>query len=291
MAGLKNAINIEADLADGYYATGFVMGFTTEMSTDRFIAPVVEFAHSEMAQAFDREIDQVARSNADSLGHVYEWRMVGQPMGRLWKHTLSGRGAARQASWEWQKSIAPILTPQERKSAGNPNDPMTGISDKDIAQLSGRDYFFHWKAPMMEYGMTVNIVAKNAKALFVPSFNADGGFYFTKATHNQLAGNNNGRFTAFWTTWWGDSGAGGEWNNHVKRIIEKDLGRAKNEMGTHRRRKRTFGLSTITDNQKAYESGRNYAEAMIKGKADSYRKASKYVDRYGKFGNEVSYPA
>src|SRR6478736_8162936 len=95
----QNAIDIEADMAEGYKALGFVTGLTSEVSTSRFIAPVVEYAHDRMARAFDIEIDQVARGNESALGHVYEWRMTGMPQGRLWRHTLTGRGENRQASW------------------------------------------------------------------------------------------------------------------------------------------------------------------------------------------------
>ena len=61
-------------------------------------------------------------------------------------------------------------------------------------------------------------------------------------------------------------------------------------MAPPRKRKRKMSLSTITNGDAAYEAGRNYAEAYIKGKAQNYRQAAKYIDRYGKFGGEVSYP-
>src|SRR6188768_2835411 len=106
----RNAIDIEAELGGGYLVSGFVTGLATEVSTDRFIIPVVEYAHDQMAQAFDTEADALARSS-NSLSHVYEWRLNGAPQGRLWKHTLTGRGTNRQASWQWLPSTSPILTP------------------------------------------------------------------------------------------------------------------------------------------------------------------------------------
>jgi len=287
----RNAIDIEADLSEGYKAAGFVTGFTTEVSTNRFVASVVELAHNDMAKAFDTEIDQVAMSNQNAFAHVYEWRLTGMPQGRLWHHTLTGRGVNRQASWVWEPSKAPILTPEERKARNNPNDPINAVSDEDLAQLSRRDYFFTWKAPMMEYGLRVNIIAKNAKALFIPSFEAENGYYFAKSSSNQMPNTNAGRFTGFWTTWWTGGGAATVWETSIKNIIEKDLGRAEKELRTSRKRRKSFGLATIGDNDAAFEAGRNYAEAYIRGRAKSYRQASKYIQRNGRFGENVNYPS
>jgi hypothetical protein len=287
----RNAIDIEADLADGYRALGFVTGLSTTVSTNRFIASVVEYAHDGMAQAFDREIDGVAMANQNAFQHVYEWRLTGVPQGRLWAHTLTGRGVNRQASWQWLPSKAPILTPEERKAAKNPNDPINAVSEEDLAELSDRKYYFTWKAPMMEYGLPVFILPKQAKALFIPSFNSEKGYFFAKSSQNQLPNTNAGRFTAYWTTWWSSGGAGALWDHQIKNVIEKDLGRAEKELSKGRRRKKTFSVSTVSDNDAAFEAGRNYAEAYIMGKAKSYRQASKYIDKRGKFGANVNYPS
>jgi hypothetical protein len=289
----RNAIDIEADLVDGYKVAGFVTGLATEVHTSRYIGPVVEYAHDRMARAFDLEIDNVARGNEASLGHVYEWRMLGLPEGRLWRHTLTGRGENRQASWSWQQSTMPILTPQERKDADNPDDPISEVDDEDIKELSDRQYVFHWKAPVIEYGLTVNIVAVNAKALFIPSFGAENGFYFAKSSHNQMKSKGTGKFTAFWTNWWAN-GAAKVWDIEVKRTIERDLGQSKRELAkttAGRASSKTFSINTIANNEKAFEAGRNYAEAYVKGKAKSYAQAAKYIDRYGKYGDEVNYPS
>lgn len=286
----RNAVDIEADLSDGYKALGFVQGMSEEISTDRFIGPVLEYAHSRMAEAFDQEMDATAASNEDALGHVYEWRMTGLPQGRLWRHTLSGRGDNRQASWKWVASKAPILTPEERKANANPNDPITDIDDDELARLSDRKYIFYWKAPIIEYGMTVNIRPVYAKALFVPNRSAEKGYVFAKSTNNQFQTDGQGRFTAFWTNWW-SNGADALWSHEIKRTIEKDLGRSRAEMAkaVTRKRKKTFSVNVMTDNFASYEAGRNMAEAFIKGKAKSYKQAARYVDRYGKFGDEVNY--
>lgn len=286
----RNAVDIEADMADGYKALGFVQGMSEELSTDRFIGPVIEFAHSRMAESFDDEIDSAAGAGTDSLQHVYEWRMLGLPQGRLWRHTLTGRGENRQASWKWVASKAPILTPSERKAEGDPSDPINNVSDEALARLSDRKYIFYWKAPIVEYGLSVNIRPVYAKALFVPTDSNARGYYFSKGTSNQFQEGGQGKFTAFWTTWWAN-GASALWSAEIKRTIEKDLGRSRTELAkvTGRRRKKSFGINAMSDNFAAYEAGRNMAEAYIKGKAKSYKQAAKYVDRYGQFGDEVNY--
>jgi hypothetical protein len=287
----RNAIDIEADLTDGYKALGFIQGFQATASTDRFITSVVEYAHNDMAKEFDREMDNAAASNSDAYSHVYEWRMTGLPQGRLWAHTLTGRGVNRQASWEWKPSKAPILTPQERKSgAGSSNDPIKNVPAEELARLSKRKYYFTWKAPMMEYGLPVTIVPVNAKALWIPVVNSKKGFIFAKMSQNQMPNTNAGRFTAYWTQWWTGGGAASVWQGSIKNIIEKDLGRAEREMRKGRKRNKTFTMSTFASNDAAYEAGRNYAEAYILGKAKSYKQASRYVDKNGKFGMDVNYP-
>jgi hypothetical protein len=287
----RPALNIEADLTEGYKALGFVQGLSTTVSTNRFISSVIELAHDRMAQDFDREIDQVALSNQNAFAHVYEWRMTGIPQGRLWHHTLTGRGVNRQASWQWEPSKAPILTPEERKARNNPNDPINNVSDEDIARLSSRDYFFTWKAPVMEYGLRVNITAKYAKALFIPSFSAEKGYYFSKSSFNQMPNNNAGRFTGFWTAWWTGGGAASTWDSHIRTVIEKDIGRAEKELGKAKKRRKTFSISTVGSNDAAFEAGRNYAEAYILGRAKNYKQAARYIDKNGRFGGDVNYPS
>lgn len=286
----QNAIDIEADMDNGYMMLGYVSGLSTEVKTDRYIGSVITYAHDRMAQHFDENIDQVARGNDANFSHVYENRMLGVPQGRLWQHQLSGRGAARQATWKWLPSTQPILTPEERKAAHNPNDPISEVDDADLERLSGRDYYFTWKAPVMEYGLTVNIVAKNAKALFIPTFGVDNGFIFRKSSNNQMQNKGAGRFSGFWAQWWSSS-APALWDAEIKRTIEKDLGRSSKELSRKgRKTTKTFNVSTIGNADAAFEAGRNYAEAYVKGKAKSYAQASKYIDRYGKYGSEVNYP-
>jgi hypothetical protein len=81
------------------------------------------------------------------------------------------------------------------------------------------------------------------------------------------------------------------WDTHIKNVIEKDLGRAERELRKGRKRRKNFSIATIGANDAAFEAGRNYAEAYIMGKAKSYKQASRYIDKRGKFGADVNYPS
>lgn len=287
----RNAVNIEADLDDGYKALGFVDGMTAEISTTRFIAPLVEYVHSRMAEAFDDFADAAAKGNYEHFGHVYEDGMLGIPQGRLWRHTLSGRGENRQASWEFLPSKLPIFTPEERVENAEPNDPIVDVDMEHIERLQG-EYIFAMKASVNEYNLPVNIYPVNSKVLFVPMFGVDNGFRFLKHSGRQIKNTQSGKFTYMWTGWWSTT-AKNMFDRELKRAIEKDLGKSEKELHRAvppRKRMRSMSLSTVTSGDAAYEAGRNYAEAYIKGKAQNYRQASKYIDRYGKFGAQVSYP-
>src|SRR5690242_4645598 len=98
----KPALSLEMDFEDGYATAGFIRGMVTEISTDRYLGSVMNMAHARMAEAFDIEMDVLAASNPNNYHHVYEWRMIGLPEGRLWKHAMIGRGTRREATFEWQ---------------------------------------------------------------------------------------------------------------------------------------------------------------------------------------------
>lgn len=82
------------------------------------------------------------------FGHMYEWGMLGDPNGRLWKHELRGRGAMRQLTFTFKASqkavpVAPALS-------------AIGVK---------KNHIFHMKASVMELGLPVRISEKLAKAL------------------------------------------------------------------------------------------------------------------------------
>ena len=251
---------------------------TATVTTQAYQSDILHFAHAEMAREFDVHAATAAGAMPRKLSHVYEWRMSGNPAGQLWRHKLLGVMGQKIATFEWIASKAPILTPMERKE--NPNDPMSGVSDDDIARLSQRRYIFYWKAPMMEYNMQTTIRPVWSKALFIPDWNAKRGFVITKGPFQKRAGGPEqaGAFGTLWTEWWSTQ-ADAVFESRIKRIVEDDLansveiaGRIKKAPG-----KTTIRMSSITSAAAARATGEAMARAYLYGKAKSYRAASRYI--------------
>lgn len=304
------AISLEMDAEGGYAAAGFITGMTTEISTNRYIGNVLKYAHGEMAKAFDTETDMKAISAPRFLHHVYEWRMIGLPEGRLWRHQLRGQGSTREATFAWKASKAPILTPQERQSDPlGTNDPISEVDLSELPRLGKRNYVFYWKAPMMEYNLAARVRPRYARRLFIPTWSVPDKMYrfgmetmqdFRYANPQDSSGGPGtvGMFTAQWTQWW-NTVAPKMWDMEVQRTIERDLGIVGNEIGkVGRTRKKTFGLAVFnptagkgadSSNFAAFEAGRNLAEARIKKQGESYAQASRYVDQQGVYGVDVDY--
>jgi len=190
--------------------------------------------------------------------------------------------------------------------------------------LSDEDYVFYMRAPMMEYGLRANIVPSNAKFIFVPTFatqyfrdrktgtSRETNFRMTKHNVPNFSYRNPqepsgagggkqkdgtvGQFTAAWVGYWTQGPADEVFNMEVQPYIESSMGEAEQWIGkaakqVKSKRVRSVGatFSTFADHDKAMETGRNLAIAFTKGKANSYRKASKHVDKYGYFGGEEGY--
>ena len=296
----KPAVSIDSDFDEGYEFAGVVTGMTSTIKTNRFTSSVLEMAHAMLAEDFDQHIDAIAKTNPSALHHVYEWRMIGLAKGRLWSHTLVGRGKTREASWEWLPSEAPILTPAERmKDPLRTNDPMQAVNPDDLDKLSDQSYYFHWKAPMMEFGLPARVRPKQAKRLFVPTWHSPKGYHFSMETLQDFSAGNPqdgsggrgtmGNFTAIWQAWWNNA-APKSFDDHVNKVVEKDIGvGAKELLRSKRKRYKTVTLKTMGDKSAAFESGRNRAEAYFLGRAKNYTQASRYIGKHGKFGMDVDY--
>jgi len=211
---------------------GHIQGIATAVSTDRYIGSVLKYTHERLAKAFDEQMDVIALGNPSAYNHVYEWRMLGLPQGRLWKHKATGTGSmsgvagkVREGTFQFKASTRPILTPEERHK--DSNDPMSAVPLDIIAMLKPRKYFFYNKASMMEYGLAATVRPKYGKFLFVPTRNSalsgskwrdspssmsGNGFYLAKSTQQNFQYRNPqdssggsgtvGRFTSTWVEWW-----------------------------------------------------------------------------------------
>lgn len=250
---------------------GAIQGMTATIKTSQFTGPMLKRIHSDLAAEFDEVADTVAAATPANFHHVYEWRMIGVPQGRLWKHRLVGHGNNRVADFQWKASRAPILTPQER--ASNPNDPMSLISDEDIKRLSNRKYVFHWKAPVMEYNLRVNIIAKNSpkKLLFIPTWSSNSkgkNFRFAPSANVTVpgGGDTTGMFSGLWATWW-QGQAPQAFDRRVKKEIEKDI--SESILSSIRRRKKTVSLTASTG--AAFNAGMSRASKDLIARARRQR--------------------
>ena len=308
---IKPGLHLEYELDEGYAATGFAYEMTKQIDTPAYMTDLIHFTHAVMAKEFDEVAAAAALSNVN-LTHVYEPGHEGNPDFQLWEHRLYGRGAQQQASFEWLPSHLPILKPEER--AQDESDPMSKVDDDIVSELSTEDYVFVMRAPMMEYGLKANILPKNAKFLFIPTF--DGGRWyrnkkegtsrfgayrlekqnipdFNYRNPQDPSGDDGtvGNFTSVWVAYWAGGGADDVWNTQVKPMVEAGFDEAEHFMGRAVRtvkagksRKATVRLSTFNSSEAAMEAGRNLAIAFIKGQAMSYRQASKHIGKHGYFG-------
>lgn len=264
---------IMADLQEANAAIGALTGLTETLKTERYASSVITFAHSLMAQEFNETLDLVAATDPKRYHHVYEWDEVGVPTARLWRHTMKGHGGKRDASWQFLASKKPVPTPAER--AQDPNDPTSHVPQSVIDKLSNKNYFFTWKAPVMEYKETVIARPRAVRSMFVPVGKPDGRWYFSSSSiqiDNSGGDLTTGAFTSFWVEWWSRT-APVVFQNKVQTVVERDLGKLPIEeiaRQFRRARVKTVGLNTIADDQKAFEIGKAKAQKYLEARAKSY---------------------
>jgi hypothetical protein len=272
-------VKIDVDNRQAAAVIGGMAGLVAAMKTDRYKRSVIEYAYNNMKSQFDSDVDAAALTDARAvLHHVYEWRLIGVPAGRLWRHKLSGRGGSREASFKFIASKTPILTPKERRANAtgiSGNDPIQDVPQKNIDRLQKIPYYFYWKAPIMEYGMSVYIKPVNAKRLFVPLEGAKNNFILSQGLYvGNPGGQNTGAFTKFWLAWWATQ-APSIWDEEIRKTIEKDLGRTPLEEAGGRYRTKAVSLTNgPTAYRQAFEKGKDMA-------MDHIQKVSRRYDELG----------
>ena len=121
-----------------------------ESTSDTYLKTTSNRLRSELSEAFGMYVDAKARSRPKSFHHVYEWGMVGQPGGRLFKVRGQHHGtAAFTLSYDLLESSSPV---------------------------PGGDHVFRMKAEIMENQVTVVIRPVNARMLV---FDVAGRTIFT----------------------------------------------------------------------------------------------------------------
>lgn len=141
------------------------MGSTA--AKQRFMAD----AYPALKVGLGEYIDAKAHTNPKSLHHVYEWGMVGEPAGRLWKTkmTRTGSGSMRiQYYFVNSKRVVPI----------NPILKKPGPSGSFVS----KSHVFKEKAIVMEGGNPVVITRKSSKFLAIPQGRFDGGKFGKEIT-------------------------------------------------------------------------------------------------------------
>lgn len=264
---------ISVDFREASAAIGALSAIPATVKTDRYASAVIVYSHGMMAREFNDSLDLVASVDPKRYHHVYEWDKVGQPQARLWRHVLKGHGGKRDASWEFLPSKTPVPTPAERFN--DPNDPTSFVPESVISKLSNKHYFFTWKAVVMEYKEPVIARPRGNNKMFVPVGKPNGRYYFTNRPieiTNSGGDETTGSFTAYWTEWWNVQ-APTVFDQKVARVIESDLGRLPAEEIAHRYRRpktKTVSLTTVTDNDKAFEVGRREAMRYLMTKTKWY---------------------
>lgn len=118
------------------------------LKSNNHINDLVKNANAVVTGEFVLHMSREATSHPKKFQHMYEWGMVGDPHGRLWKHILRGRGGMRQLTWDFKASqkIVPV------------SDNLRSVGVKQV-------HIFHWKAPVLELGLPVRISPKLARFL------------------------------------------------------------------------------------------------------------------------------
>ena len=281
MAALNYGVVTSVDLTSAGGAVGSIDGMIAGIKSNRYTRSVIQYTWKRMTQEFDMELDAraVTATGRHNYHHVYEWRFIGNPAGRLWRHKLTGAGGHREATFTWIASKTKILTPEERRANAtgiSDNDPIQKVPQKNIDRLSTRPYIFYWKAPVMEYDLPVMIRPKDAEQLFVPIWNAKSGFKMSmgESVINPGGDATSGSFTYFWTYWWATQ-APKVFDSEIRNTVERDLGRTAEEAINKQRRSKTVSVGVQTTNfDAAYTAGKRAAISQIEAISSLY-------DQYG----------
>lgn len=252
---------------------GAIDGMTATVKTTEFTSSLLKHVHGVLSREFDQTVDVVAASSKENFHHVYEWNLTGVPQGRLWKHTLGGSGNNRMAGFRWKASKVPIPSPRER--AENLNDPISRLSDEDLAKLSTRKYFFYWKAPIMEYNQTVHIVGRHSprKMLMIPTWDDHKigkemrPFVFAASATMSVPGGaaTTGRFSSLWAIWWATE-ANNVFDREIRSSLERDLSQSVTK--TVRRRSKSISINARTTQE--FARGRIEAQQMLAKRSRRY---------------------
>lgn len=271
--------DFNVDTAQGSALVGYIEGMTSTISSRRYLDSATQFAFGKLAEQFGRDIDAYAATHKSLLHHVYEWgddyasryENVGLPTHRLWRLTSSGGGGRRRVSYNFLPSIKPV-----------PVNPVLLVPGKRSGKTVREGvHVFTWKAPAMEYGITVTIQPELGDWIAFPR---GGRAQFSQKTVTQDLGKGSqtGMFAAFFLKWWARD-ADATFDRDVRPRLESDTA---NEAGLHdallkRRRSATIKFE-VSDKQALVgareEARRDYERFRARYVAGA---ADRRFDKYG----------
>jgi ribose 1,5-bisphosphokinase PhnN len=262
-------IKLKSDMSEVAAFVGAAEGYLGSIETPIYLDDLLRICHAKTKEKFNAEAAVFAAATK-SISHAFEWGAAGinsapgtapikptSPLGRLWYHSFPGRAGRRKIDFEFRASRVPVPLP----------DPDSSGLDEDFLSSQGpsRRHFFYWKAPMMEYGIPVEIKPKYAKALFIPLGGATSpnpraearGYAMTSKAVRMVPGRRfAGQFSAYWEAWWTTAGykdiqltAQAVANNDSRAVIPDTSAEARKYVGGVS--KKAFRLDVSTARAKA----------------------------------------
>ena len=226
-------------------AIGAVYGIADASEMPQYLSNILDDAHAEAAEAFDRTAATIAAAGG-GIKHMYEWGTTGinnerttrrfsdptSPQARLYQHVIAGEGSnIKDITWVPRQSVVPVPRPTVKK---------TGIEKRYLDKLSNNRYVFYNKAMVMETGQEVTLAHSKTGLLFVPFYGNPSpdaratdkrrGFMMYPLSKGPITMRPGakvaGRFTALWTGWWNQTGvrmmelrANSDFNRHIAMVL------------------------------------------------------------------------
>ncbi len=226
-----------------------------------------------LSEEFNNQTDARAIAMKETLHHVYEPNKIGVPAMRLWQNELKGRGGVRQISWKWKASkqvIDPKLTYTGEQRFPN---PPPGFNANKLSKI----HVFVWKAPIMEYGTSVEVSPKLSTKLVFPNPNllSTGStqkvrsVMFTSRTQRSVPGRElQGNFTKWFAFWWG-----GPMSSKIiaeRFSPQRDAKFVEEFKKANARAGIGKPIMRVTVNTNSPAKGKAYADAIAKGMEHNY---------------------
>lgn len=166
-----------------------INGIAMTLNKEDNLSSTIKTAHSVLATGFIFHMSKLAVARPEAYKHVYEWNRNGDHLSRLWRHKLAGRGKNRLATFTFLPSRKTVPVEEELKALG--------VEQRHV---------FTWKAPIIEYGLPVNIRPQNSPVLVFFWKNRPGSpLIITKRTiriPQQGTVESRGAFTQAFNSWW-----------------------------------------------------------------------------------------